>query len=116
MPIQRRPNFWAAAIVVPHPQKGSSTTSQGLLLAWIMRSSRARGFWVGAMNDTMKIDPKPALVHSEQGKQDELLEGEPIEAMFPGKIDRRIPVAMPAEQFLAWFPNRVYDMYAHWRR
>ena len=31
MPIQRRPSFCAAAMVVPQPQKGSSTTSPGLL-------------------------------------------------------------------------------------
>ena len=47
MPIQRRSSFCAAAMAVPQPQNGSSTTSPGLLLAWMMRSRRARGFWVG---------------------------------------------------------------------
>ncbi len=30
MPIHRRPSAWAASMVVPHPQNGSSTTSPGL--------------------------------------------------------------------------------------
>ena len=47
MPIQRRPSFCAAAMVVPQPQNGSRTTSPGLLLAAMMRSRSARGFWVG---------------------------------------------------------------------
>ena len=34
-------SLWAAAMAVPQPQKGSSTTSPGLLLAWMMRSSKA---------------------------------------------------------------------------
>ena len=33
MPSQRRPSPWAASMAVPQPQKGSSTTSPGLLLA-----------------------------------------------------------------------------------
>ena len=47
MPIQRRPSFCAAATVVPQPQNGSSTTSPGLLVAGMMRSSSATGFCVG---------------------------------------------------------------------
>ena len=47
MPIQRRLSFCAAAMAVPQPQKGSSTMSPSLLLAWMMRSSRASGFCVG---------------------------------------------------------------------
>ena len=37
----------ATTTAVPQPQKGSSTRSPSLLEAWIMRSSRASGFWVG---------------------------------------------------------------------
>ena len=47
IPIHRLSSFWAAATVVPHPQKGSRTTSPSLLLAWMIRSRRATGFWVG---------------------------------------------------------------------
>ena len=47
MPIHLRPSFSAASIVVPQPQTGSSTTSPGLLLAWMIRSSNATGFCVG---------------------------------------------------------------------
>ena len=47
MPIQRRFSFCAACTAVPQPQKGSSTTSPSLLDALMMRSRRARGFWVG---------------------------------------------------------------------
>ena len=32
IPIQRLPSFWAAAMVVPHPQKGSKTVAPSLLL------------------------------------------------------------------------------------
>ena len=35
MPIHSRPSFSAASMVVPQPQNGSSTTSPGLLLAWM---------------------------------------------------------------------------------
>ena len=45
IPIQRRFNRSAAAIVVPHPQKQSRISS--LLLAWRMRSNSASGFCVG---------------------------------------------------------------------
>src|SRR5947207_7963337 len=34
-------------MVVPHPQNGSSTTSPALVLALIILSSSANGFWVG---------------------------------------------------------------------
>jgi hypothetical protein len=71
---------------------------------------------VRTMDSMTKIDPKLALVHSQQFRQSGLLERRPHEAKFPGKIDRRIPLAMPAEHFLAWFPDLVCDMYAHWRR
>ena len=47
MPIQRRPRFSAATQAVAQPQKGSSTTSPSLDDALMMRSRRARGFWVG---------------------------------------------------------------------
>ena len=47
MPIHWRPRFWAATRAVPQPQKASRTMSLGLLLALMMRSSRARGFCVG---------------------------------------------------------------------
>ena len=47
MPIHRRPARCAATSAVPLPQNGSSTTSPGLLLALMMRSSKAMGFWVG---------------------------------------------------------------------
>ena len=47
MPIQRRLSRSAATVAVPHPQKGSSTTSPSLLLALMMRSSNASGFCVG---------------------------------------------------------------------
>ncbi len=47
MPIQLRLSFSAAMTAVPQPQNGSSTRSPGLLEAEMMRSRRARGFWVG---------------------------------------------------------------------
>jgi hypothetical protein len=47
IPIHCRPSFCAATSAVPQPQKGSSTMSLGLLLAWMMRSKSASGFCVG---------------------------------------------------------------------
>ena len=41
-----RPNRSAAMAVVAQPANTSSTTSPGLLLAVMMRSYNANGFWV----------------------------------------------------------------------
>ena len=47
MPNHSRPSFSAATQAVAQPQNGSKTTSPGLLLARIILSSKAMGFWVG---------------------------------------------------------------------
>ena len=47
MPIHCRPSFCAAATAVPHPQKGSNTTSPALEDVLIIRSSKPSGFCVG---------------------------------------------------------------------
>jgi len=47
MPIQFLFSNWATSIAVPQPQKASKITSFSLLLALIMRSNNAFGFWVG---------------------------------------------------------------------
>ena len=47
MPIHWRLRFCAATNAVPHPQKASRTISFSLLLAVMILSSRASGFWVG---------------------------------------------------------------------
>ncbi len=44
--IHCRPSRSAATAVVAQPANTSRTTSPGLLLAAMMRSYRARGFWV----------------------------------------------------------------------
>ena len=36
-----------SAHVVPHPQNGSRTTAPGLVVSLMIRSSSAKGFWVG---------------------------------------------------------------------
>src|SRR5665647_3012257 len=47
MPSHRRSNLIAASMVVPHPQKGSSTTSPLSVARLRMRSMSATGFCVG---------------------------------------------------------------------
>ena len=47
IPIHCLCKLSAATQVVAQPQNGSRITSSGLLLALMMRSKRARGFWVG---------------------------------------------------------------------
>lgn len=47
MPTHDRPSFCAASTVVPHPQNGSRTTAPGLVVSLMIRSSSAKGFWVG---------------------------------------------------------------------
>ena len=47
MPIHWRPKRSALTQAVAQPQNGSSTMSPSLLLALMIRSSNARGFWVG---------------------------------------------------------------------
>ena len=57
IPIHCRPSFCAAAIAVPHPQNGSSTTSPGLLLALIAAWAVATiGAFISAFfHDTSQI-------------------------------------------------------------
>ena len=58
MPIHLRPSFCAAAMVVPHPQNGSRTTSPGLLLACNDAFQQGKRFlsWVAKTFGSLRID------------------------------------------------------------
>ena len=58
MPIHWRLSFWAAAMAVPQPQKGSSTTSPSFEDAWTMRSKQRQAASGSCIPEALRTMPR----------------------------------------------------------